>query len=402
MTRNCDVYLEKLCQDIQQRPVGSEGNRQATAFFQEVVEDFDWDVVSTPFQAMDWQDEGAELWIGGKNFQIFSSPYSKGCSLETNLIKAGSVEELEKIDAAGKLLLLHGELTQEQLMPKNFVFYNPEEHQQVIALLEKKEPGAILAATSRNAALAGGVYPFPLIEDGDFQIPSVYLTGEEGKKLLQKVGQVGTLKSDARRIQTEGYNLVARKGQDHNRRIAISAHIDAKINTPGAIDNATGVIVLLLLAEKFKDYQGDMMIELLPFNGEDYYAASGQMIYLEQNQGRFEEILININIDGAGFHEGPSSFSPFNLGERTQQSLDEVLTSMEDIDEGGPWYQGDHSIFLQQGVPAIAVSSKWFLENIDSQEITHTPKDHPAIVNCDKLVDITEALHKFILNAYLS
>jgi len=402
MTRNCDVYLEKLCQDIQQRPVGSEGNRQATAFFQEVVEDFDWDVVSTPFQAMDWQDEGAELWIGGKNFQIFSSPYSKGCSLETNLIKAGSVEELEKIDAAGKLLLLHGELTQEQLMPKNFVFYNPEEHQQVIALLEKKEPGAILAATSRNAALAGGVYPFPLIEDGDFQIPSVYLTGEEGKKLLQKVGQVGTLKSDARRIQTEGYNLVARKGQDHNRRIAISAHIDAKINTPGAIDNATGVIVLLLLAEKFKGYQGDMMIELLPFNGEDYYAASGQMIYLEQNQGRFEEILININIDGAGFHEGPSSFSPFNLGERTQQSLDEVLTSMEDIDEGGPWYQGDHSIFLQQGVPAIAVSSKWFLENIDSQEITHTPKDHPAIVNCDKLVDITEALHKFILNAYLS
>lgn len=402
MTRNCDVYLEKLCQDIQQRPVGSEGNRQATAFFQEVVEDFDWDVESTPFQAMDWQEEGAELWIGGKNFQVFSSPYSKGCSLETNLIKAGSVEELEKIDAAGKLLLLHGELTQEQLMPKNFVFYNPEEHQQVIALLEKKEPGAILAATSRNAALAGGVYPFPLIEDGDFQIPSVYLTEEEGKKLLQKVGQVGTLKSDARRIQTEGYNLVARKGQDHNRRIAISAHIDAKINTPGAIDNATGVIVLLLLAEKLKDYQGDMMIELLPFNGEDYYAASGQMIYLEQNQGRFEEILININIDGAGFHEGPSSFSPFNLGERTQQSLDEVLTSMEDIDEGGPWYQGDHSIFLQQGVPAIAVSSKWFLENIDSQEITHTPKDHPAIVNCDKLVDITEALYKLILKAYLS
>ena len=33
MTRNCDVYLKKLCQDIQQRPVGSEGNRQATAFF---------------------------------------------------------------------------------------------------------------------------------------------------------------------------------------------------------------------------------------------------------------------------------------------------------------------------------------------------------------------------------
>jgi len=402
MIRNCDVYLEKLCQDIQQRPVGSDGNRQATTFFQEVVLDFGWDVESTPFPAMDWQDGGADLRVGGKKFRVFPSPYSKGCSLETNLVAVGSVKELEKVDAAGKLLLLYGELTKEQLMPKNFVFYNPEEHQHIISLLEKREPGAILTATSRNAALAGGVYPFPLIEDGDFQIPSVYLTEEEGKQLLRKVGQVGNLKSDARRIQAEGYNLIARKGQDQNRRIAISAHIDAKINTPGAIDNATGVIVLLLLAEKLKDYQGDTMIELLPFNGEDYYAASGQMIYLEQNQGRFEEILININIDGAGYHEGPSAFSPFNLGERTQQNLDEVLTSMEDIDEGGPWYQGDHSIFLQQGVPAIAVSSKWFLENIDSQEITHTPKDHPAIVNCDKLVDITEALYKFILKAYLS
>jgi len=402
MTRNVDVYLEKLCQDIQQRPVGSDGNRQATAFFQEVVQDFGWDVESTPFQAMDWQDGGAELRVDGEKFQIFPSPYSKGCSLETNLIKAGSVEELEKVDTAGKLLLLHGELTKEQLMPKNFVFYNPEQHQQIIALLEKKKPGAILAATSRNASLAGGVYPFPLIEDGDFQIPSVYMTEEEGKKLLLKVGQVGNLKSVARRNQTDGHNLVARKGQDQNRRIALSAHIDAKINTPGAIDNATGVIVLLLLAEKLKDYQGDLMIELLPFNGEDYYAASGQMIYLEQNQGRFEEILLNINIDGAGFHEGPSAFSPFNLEEGIQQSLDEVLTSMDGIDEGALWYQGDHSIFLQQGVPAIAVSSKWFLENIDSQEITHTPKDHPAIVNCDKLIDITEALQEFLLKTYLS
>jgi len=141
---------------------------------------------------------------------------------------------------------------------------------------------------------------------------------------------------------------------------------------------------------------------LLPFNGEDYYAASGQMIYLEQNQDKFNEILININIDGAGYLEGPSAFSPFNLPDDIKKCFDDVLDSIEYINEGKPWYQGDHSIFLQQGVPAIAVSSQWFLENIDSQEITHTPKDHPAIVNCDKLVDITEALYNFILKAYLS
>jgi aminopeptidase YwaD len=402
MKNKCEDYLNRLCREIQQRPVGSTGNQQANAFFQEIVEKFGWKVESTPFKALDWRSDGAELQIGPEYFQVYPSPYSTGCSLNAELVAAGTLTELENCFASGKLLLLHDELAREQLMPKNFVFYNPEEHQRIITLLEEKEPGAILAATSRNAALAGGVYPFPLIEDGDFQIPSVFLTEEEGQKLLSQAGKWGTLVSRARRSAAESVTLVARKGQDQARRIAISAHIDAKLNTPGAIDNATGVIVLLLLAEKLKDYQGEMMIELLPFNGEDYYAASGQMIYLQQNQGHFDEIMININIDGAGYHQGPSAFSPFNLGGEEQECLDQVLAVADDIDAGGPWYQGDHSIFIQQGVPALAVTSRWFLENIDNQDITHTPKDQPGIVNCQRLVEISGAIHQFIHKAYLA
>jgi len=396
----CEEYLDKLCQEIPQRPVGSKGNQEANDFFNEIVSTYGWNIESTLFEAMDWTAEKTNLRFGSEEFKIYPSPYSIGCSIEAEIVSAGNRNELEMINTAGKLLLLHGELTREQLMPKNFVFYNPDEHQQIIALLEEKKPGAILAATSRNAALAGGVYPFPLIEDGDFNIPSVYLTEEEGRKLLQKSGQIGKLESDARRIMNEGSNLVARKGEDRTRRIAISAHIDAKIDTPGAIDNATGVIVLMLLAEKLQAYQSDVMIELLPFNGEDYYAASGQMIYLEENRDRFDEFLININIDGAGYHQGPSVFSPFNLPNEIYLGLTKVLNSAEDILEGDPWYQGDHSIFLQQGVPAIAVTSKWFLDNIDTQEITHTPRDHAGIVNCDKLVDITQCIFDFIQDVY--
>jgi aminopeptidase YwaD len=306
------------------------------------------------------------------------------------------------MDAEGKLLLVSGDLAEEQLMPKNFIFYNPEEHQEIIALLEEKKPSAILTATGRNASLAGGVYPFPLIEDGDFHIPSVYLTEEEGRRLLSEEGRIGCLVSRAERVQSEGYHLVAKKGNDQGKRIIISAHIDAKLGTPGAIDNGTGVVILMLLAELFKDYRDGPVLELLPFNGEDYYAASGQMIFLEQNQGRFDEIMININIDGAGYHIGPSAFSPFNLAEPILSNLKEVLGSSENLIEGAPWYQGDHSIFLQQGIPAIAVSSAWFVDHVDSQQITHTPADHPDIVNHDRVVEIARAIQEFILAAYLS
>ena len=151
-------------------------------------------------------------------------------------IPAGTLDELKASKPSGKLLLLHGELTREQLMPKNFVFYNPQEHQDMIALLEDLSPAALLCATDHDGAVAGGIYPFPLIEDGDFHIPSVYMTADEGDAMAKQVGKNGKLNSRTRRIESKSYNVVARKGTDLKRRILVSAHIDAKIGTPGAID----------------------------------------------------------------------------------------------------------------------------------------------------------------------
>jgi len=53
MIEKCEDYLNTLCREIPQRPVGSSGNREATDYFQKVVKGYGWNVVSTPFQAMD-------------------------------------------------------------------------------------------------------------------------------------------------------------------------------------------------------------------------------------------------------------------------------------------------------------------------------------------------------------
>ncbi|MBK9391320.1 MAG: M28 family peptidase [Bacteroidetes bacterium] len=155
---------------------------------------------------------------------------------------------------------------------------------------------------------------------------------------------------------------------------------------------ATGVIVLLLLSDLLKDYKGDKLIEIVAFNGEDYYAVPGQMIYISANKNNFSEILLNINIDGAGYKEGKSAFSFFDLPDEMLQHARKVINQYSGITEGIQWPQGDHSIFLQYGVPAIAVSSKWFIDNISDQNTsTHTPKKKtiPEIVDCKKIVEIS-------------
>ncbi len=389
----CVGYLHKLCMEIPERCVGSEGNRKATQFFKEEIASFGWKTEKQEFDAMDWEQGGASLTCGDENFEVLVSPYSLGCELEGTLISASSGTELESLALKGRLLLLHGDIAKEQLMPKNFVFYNPQEHQHIISLLEKGDPQAILCATGRNPALAGGVYPFPLIEDGDFNIPSVYMTEEQGRRLLPHTGETVALNSISKRIMGKGENITARKGKGLGERILVTAHIDAKKGTPGAIDNATGVIILLLLARLMEDYDGDRLIEIVALNGEDHYAAPGQMLYLRENQDRFQEILFNINIDGAGYREGSSAFSFYEFPEELKKKADEVMHKFPGIVEGPQWVQGDHSMFIQNGCPAIAVSSLWFTSNMDGQEITHTPKDHPGIVDCRKVVEIAEALN---------
>ena len=391
-------YLKKLCEEIPERAVGSEGNRKATAFFREVLDSLSWKTEMPEFDAMDWVDGGASLMAGGNTFEVFVSPYAPGCSVTGELVSAMTPDELEKIDANDKILFLYGDIAKEQLMPKNFVFYNPDEHRRIVALLENSGAKAIISATERNSALAGGVYPFPLIEDGDFNVPSVYMTEEEGQKLLPYMGRSVSLVSKSERIPGKAYNVIGKKGEQRSERIVITAHIDAKKGTPGAIDNATGVTVLLLLAELLKDYEGKYGIELVAFNGEDYYAAPGQMNYIEANQGNFDSILLNINIDGAGYKEGPSAFSFFNLPKEIQQIVNDIIRINPHIVEGTQWAQGDHSIFIQFGRPAIAVSSKWFLDYIDDQDITHTPKDRLEITDPGKIADIALALTTLIQN----
>ncbi len=178
--------------------------------------------------------------------------------------------------------------------------------------------------------------------------------------------------------------------------MVITAHIDAKKGTPGAIDNATGVTVLLLLAELLGDHSGTPALELVPFNGEDYYSVPGQMDYIDRFGSTFDDILLNINIDGAGLYTGKTAFSLFDLPGPMEGMLREVMAGYSDIVEGARWPQGDHSIFLQYGIPALAVSSKWFIDNMETQDITHTERDNLSIVDSRRVAGAAMALHRFL------
>jgi aminopeptidase YwaD len=392
--RKAIQYLQELCITIPGRRLGSDGNRQATAFFSDVLKELDFDVASQPFDCLDWENQGASLTAGGNNFEVMSSPYSQGCDQTAPLAVVHSIDELKEIDTKGRILLLMDEIAVEQLMPKNFPFYNPDHHQEIYALLESKSPLAIITATSRNPELAGGMYPFPMIEDGDFNIPSVYMKDVDGKRLALHEDKSVSLQIEAQRIPSSGANVVGKLGPEGEARIVLCAHIDAKEGTPGALDNGTGVVMLLILAELIGDYTGPHQLELLAFNGEDHYSAQGHKEYIRLNKGRFDEIALAINTDVAGYYEGHTAYSLYDCPVSVESAIHKVMAGYEGLQKGERWYQSDHSIFIQQGRPAMAITSDRFMEL--STHVTHTSKDSVDLVDIAKIVEVAQALRDFL------
>jgi len=395
LTRKAESYLQTLCVKLPTRRTGTQGNRDATRFFKNALNGFGFKAESQLFDCIAMQQVDIMLASGDQEFEAFISPHSLGCDLTAELISLTSLLELEKAEVEGKILMLSGEIAREQLMPKGFVFYNPEDHQKIYRLLEEKQPAAVITATTKNPDAVGAIYPFPLIEDGDFDIPVAFMTAEEGIKLAKFAGQKVSLKMESVRIPSTGENIVARKGKSMDKKVVLCAHIDTKENTPGALDNASGIAILMLLAEQLQNYEGQLGVEIVALNGEEYYNTPGQNEYLKQSAGTNESILLAINLDDIGYYKDRTAFSLYEVPERTANLVRKTYDGRDGFFEGPAWYQSDHGIFIANGIPAMAITEESFAELL--AEITHSEKDSPEIVDTGKLADNAIALHDLII-----
>lgn len=390
-------YLSTLCSVQPHRRVGSPGNRAATEFFARTVEPWGYEVDATPFACLDHVGGIPALTCRQRSFEVHLSPYSLGCDVTARLATVCTVEELAQCDCEGQLLLMRGPICAEQLMPKNFVFYNPDHHKRIYALLEQKRPAAIITATEKKPELVGAIYPFPLIEDGDFDLPSVYCTETVGAEIAANGGKDFRLTVDARRIPSTACDVIARKRSDTRRKIVVCAHIDARESTPGASDNASGVVVLLVLAEMLADYDGRTGIEIVAFNGEDHYSAGGQMDYLRRYGKDLRRMSLVVNIDDVGFVHGKTAYSLYGCTPAIQRKVRAAFGEHAGMMEGELWYQGDHMIFVQKAKPAIALTAENVTELM--RTVTHTSRDVPELIDCRKLVEAARAVRDLIVRS---
>jgi aminopeptidase YwaD len=365
------MHLAALCAH-EDRRIGGPGNLAAVDHVEATLIVAGFAVESTSFTSTGWQPGSAHLRAGGHDWPAHPGPYTNPCDVRAPLAAASTLDELERGGHAGTILLLHGDLVAEQLPPKGFPFYDAPELRRILAAIEAAAPAAVLAATGRNPGFAGSLYPFPLIEDAEVEVPHAYLRDVDGAALLAHVGDVAHLRLQSRRVPATGRQLVARRGSGPGR-LVVFAHVDSKQGSPGGIDNASGVAALLALAELLHEHAGPPAIELVPLNGEDDWATPGEKLYVAANAGRWGDIILGINLDAAGAVGADTAISLYGVAPSLAAAIRAVASRHRGIVEGEPWFESDHGLFLLNGVPALAITSTTFRELCAT--VTHTERD---------------------------
>lgn len=173
--------------------------------------------------------------------------------------------------------------------------------------------------------------------------------------IVQKEQQVELINSQ---------NIIAELPGKKPDTIVIGAHYDsANLNAPGAVDNASGVGVLLELARVLKQEPHDDTFQLVFFGAEEY-GLVGSQYYCAQADLSAVRWMLNVDmvgapleIDVAGKKSAPSELVKQVTSIAGEQNLPfhlsrDFMIMNRDSSQGGA---SDFSSFLDKGIPALGL-----------------------------------------------
>ena len=124
-------------------------------------------------------------------------------------------------------------------------------------------------------------------------------------------------------------------------------------------------------------------IDFVPFNSEEYYEATGELIYLNDCKRKNKEFALVINIDSVGHVGSGIALSTCNMDSRFAAILEKLCDDHPMVAKGPEWYSGDHAIYAFKCVASLAVTSQDFFSG--GLKRTHTPKDIKDMVDYETL-----------------
>ena len=206
-------------------------------------------------------------------------------------------------------------------------------------------------------------------------------------------------------------------GKKNLKPIIIAAHYDGVVGTPGADDNASGVVVLLELARIFSENNIDYPLRLIAFDLEEY-GLIGSYYYAKSLKEKKEKIRLMFSLEMLGYcDKKPNSQTyPIGLKKFYPNTGDFIalvgnLGILKDLNQLSRTFKNnqvscvtlpvpfkgklipqtrlsDHSSFWDEDYPALMVTDTAFLRNPNYHQATDTIES----LDLDFLTEVCQGL----------
>lgn len=259
--------------------------------------------------------------------------------------------------------------------------------QRIEAMMKAAKPaGFIIVKSKLTAGFTASNLPLPVIEFVEDSLP-------------QAVRRIEwDIKSSRTKIESQNVLGLLPGTQRQDSMWILTAHYDhlgryAEALFTGANDNASGISMLLSLAEYFSKNPLDRPILFVGFSGEEaglqgsrYYALQEPIISLRRFQFILNLDLMGNGVDGimaVGGKDFPAAF----------QHLQQVNDSLEAVPKvrarkNAP--NSDHYFFLKSGVPGF------FIYTLGGPPHYHDVQDNAQNLEFSRFVEVRELLIRFM------
>ncbi|RMH53615.1 MAG: M20/M25/M40 family metallo-hydrolase [Deinococcus-Thermus bacterium] len=200
---------------------------------------------------------------------------------------------------------------------------------------------------------------------GQSPIPGVTLGRREGEGLLGQAGARAVLEVRIASEEVRGRNVVAWRSPGAPR-VLVGAHYDSVPGSPGANDNASGVVAVLELARTLASSPLSEAVWFVFFDGEED-GLWGSRRFVEDHPEVVRGLRAMLNLDMVGVDVNGS----LGIGGSPELRVLADCGAVQAVCGGAPGGGSDHVPFAQAGVPVL-----FFFRGLDPNY--HRPTDTTA------------------------
>lgn len=338
-------YCKYMVETWPNRWTGSPGEKESGDWVERELARMGYQTRQTRFDCPGWEYEGEEFYLEGKKLPAGAQFFSVGCDVTAPLAaikpdgKGGFTGEV-----AGKIALV------KETETTDVTERNP-------MLLALEAAGAVAAIMESEYA---ETYSTKMFRTPESKLPSAGVSGEVGKILFAAVGKEARLVIRAKQTQSTTSNVFGEKGPIDGPTFLICGHHEASPASPGAYDNASGMGVMLEMAEKFSKVDVGARLQFVGWGGHEF-GALGSRTYVKEYPDEAKKVKRLLVFDGAGVRDVEPEITVW----AEKKLIDDVRAFAEKrpgvkVSVGKGSGGGDASAFVPIGVESMFVSaSNW-------------------------------------------